>query len=71
MQGKLTQKSAMSLFKQIVLNPITIEPNSKNSELKRAFGKINCYDGSARILKVVYNNKITPLKILQLSLLNH
>lgn len=53
-------------IKQVLIDPIIIEQDPKDFELKWAFGAITCDDGSIRILKVVYNDQVTPLKIVTL-----
>ena len=50
-------------IREVLINPIAIESDPKDADLKWAFGKVDCQDGLTRVLKVVYNDRVTPLKI--------
>ena len=50
-------------IREVLINPIAVESDPKDTDLKWAFGKIDCQDGVTRVLKIVYNDQVTPLKI--------
>ncbi|AFZ49743.1 DUF4258 domain-containing protein [Dactylococcopsis salina] len=50
-------------IREVLINPIAIESDPKDADLKWAFGKVDCQDGLTRVLKVVYNDQVTPFKI--------
>ncbi|NBD19002.1 MAG: DUF4258 domain-containing protein [Cyanobacteria bacterium] len=60
------RKIQISWIKEAFINPIKIESDPKDSQLKWTFGKVRCQDGSIRVLKVIYKDGVPPFKVITL-----
>ncbi|PSO49452.1 MAG: hypothetical protein BRC33_06875 [Cyanobacteria bacterium SW_9_44_58] len=60
------RKIQTSWIKEAFINPIKIELDPKDPQLKWTFGQVKGQDGSIRVLKVVYKDSVTLFKVITL-----